>query len=460
MVDDEKNDRKVGRLRPDKKLTGKGFRSTKKKLEEFQKNRRLDAAERFKDEALDRYQESIKSIVAVGSITRDKFESESDLDLLVFVDDTKEGLTKKKRNEIEKELKDMAESCGKTKSGSHILHVQPPWTITEYWDMMRRGNPVAHSMTEDAVALYDTGFFEPLQRLYRMGKLPATKQSAERRMSKVPKRLKRAERMKMIIVGKDIYNAMTDALQSILVYMGDSPVPPKHLAEKAREKLVKNELIDEKYIDWYEEVYSLYKDISDKNIEELSGEELDDWIERGKEFSSEMHKALKKLEVNRMARGIQRNYEAMVKTSVAALKALDELPEDPKKLPKAFKEHLIEGELIDPRYENVFGRVLKMKKKLKDKDIENISEQDINMTRNYVRNFMKDIREMLSDMDVDLESLKEDIKPEKAAKPGSAGSERTEGETEETGQGKNRCDECGREFDSERGLKIHQGKAH
>lgn len=461
MADKDKK-RKVGKHAPKKKLKDRGLKSTKERIKEFQEKRRYDAAEKFKEKVLDKYGDRVKAILAYGSGVRGEFHSESDMDVLVLVDDTKEKLTKKKRNEMKKTFKEMAEGCGKTKSGENIIHVQPPRTITEYWDMMRRGSPFAHSMTEDAVPVYDTGFFAPIQRLHKMGKLPATTHSAEKRMSKVPKRLRRAQRMKLAIVGKDIYNAMTDALQAVLVYMGHSPPAPKHLADKAREHLVENDLIDEKYVEDYEKIYSIYKDIEHKEISEIEGEKLDEYIEVGREFAKEMQKALKKIELNRKARGIQKNYEVMVKTSVAALKALDELPEDPKKLPKAFKQKLIDEELVNPRYEDVFGKVLEMKKKLNDKDIQDISEHEVNVTRNHVQGFVREVRDMLSDKGIEPGELKEDLETQKKklakaeakkSKAGEEGAKELEGEKYE-------CEECGKEFGSERGLKIHKGKVH
>ncbi|MFP4045920.1 MAG: nucleotidyltransferase domain-containing protein, partial [Candidatus Aenigmatarchaeota archaeon] len=117
MADDKKK-KKVGRLEQDKKFAGKkGFRSTKKKLKKFQKNRRLDAAEKFQEEVLDKHDDWIKAIVAVGSVTRDEFSSESDLDIIVFIDDTKEDMSKEKKKEIEKTCKEVADNCGQTKAG-------------------------------------------------------------------------------------------------------------------------------------------------------------------------------------------------------------------------------------------------------------------------------------------------------------------------------------------------------
>ncbi|MFP4045889.1 MAG: hypothetical protein ACLFS3_02425, partial [Candidatus Aenigmatarchaeota archaeon] len=340
------------------------------------------------------------------------------------------------------------------------IHPQPPWTITGYWDMMRRGSPLAHSITEDGAALYDTGFFKPIQRLYKMGNLPATRHSAEKRMSKVPKRLRRAERMKLLIVAKDVYRAMTKSLQAVLVYMGENVPAPKQLPGKARERLVKNELLEEEYVEDYEEVYGIYKGVEHNKVDEMSGEDVDKYIEMGKEFVKEMQKIMKRIEINRKARGIQKNYEAMVKTSVTALKALDKLPEDPKKLPKAFKEHLVEEELIDPKYENTFGKVLEMKKKLKDKDIEDISEHEINVAKNYVQGFMREIRELFSEKGINPEEIKKKFQPKEEVSPEELAKKKAKEEAKEGKKESFECDECGKEFDSQRGLSIHKGKKH
>ncbi|MFP4117074.1 MAG: nucleotidyltransferase domain-containing protein [Candidatus Aenigmatarchaeota archaeon] len=452
----EENDVGSNGLKPDETFAGKtkDFRSTKRKIKDFQKKRRMDAAEKFRKEALEKHGEYINAIIGTGSVTRDEFSSESDLDITVFIDDTREDVDKKKKKEIEKDLKEIAEGCGKTKSGNHILHVQPPWTITEYWDMMRRGSPVAHSWTQDAKAIYDDGFFGPVQRLYKMGKLPATRKSAEKRMSKVPKRLNRAERMKVLIVAKDIYHAMVNSLQAVIVYMGEEVPAPKQLAKVAREELVSRDLLEEKYVEQYEEVYSLYKDVEHNDMDELSGEEVDEYIEMGKEFVTEMQKLMKKIELNRKARKIQSNYESMVKTSVAALKGLGELPEDPKDLPKAFKEVLIERELVDERYEKTFGKVLEMKKKLNEKEIEDITEHQINVAKDFVKGFMRDVHQLMDERGIEPGEVEEKMEPDETPSAEKIEKE-VEGEEEKV-----ECDECGKEFDSERGLKIHRSQVH
>ncbi len=452
MTSENNSERPENGLKPDKSFAGKtrDYRSTKRKIKDFQKQRRMDAAEKFKKEAMEKHGEYINAIIGTGSVTRDEFSSESDLDITVFIDDTRDDMDGKKKKKIEEDLREIAKGCGKTKSGNHILHVQPPWTITEYWDMMRRGSPVAHSWTQDAVALYDDGFFGPIQRLYKMGRFPATRKSAQKRMSKVPKRINRAQRMKVLIVAKDVYHAMTNSLQAVIVYMGEEVPAPKQLAEVARDKLVQRDLLDEKYVEQYEEVYSIYKAVEHNDLDEMEGEKVDKYIEMAKEFVGEMQKMMKKIEINRKARKIQSNYESMVKTSVAALRALGKLPEDPKDLPRSFKENLIEEELVDPRYEITLGKVLEMKKKLNEKDIEDISEHSINVAMDFVKSFMRDVHELMREKGLKPGEIKEEHRPEEIPDPKSIDSDKEVF----------RCDECGKEFGTERGLNIHKGRKH
>lgn len=451
-MSDNDNGEEIGNLGPERKFTGrKGFSSTKKKIKNFQRERRKDAVKKFKKEALSEYEDLIKSIVVCGSVVRDDFSSESDVDVFVFVDDTSKDFKEGIRKKMKSKLKEIAEDCGDTKSGRNILHVQPPWSITEFWDMLRTGSPLAHSITEDGVAVYDTGFFGPMKRMFKMGKLPATTHSAERRLSDVPKRLERAERMKLAIIAKDVYNAMTNSLQAVLVYKGQNPYAPKQLAEKAREHLVKPGLLEEKYIEDYVEIYNFYKGVNNNKIEKITGEELDEKIEIGKEFFQEMSKILKKIKTNRKANGIQKNYEVMIRTTVGVLKALDELPEDPKELPKRFKEVLIDGEMIDPAYGMTFKKVMQMKQALDNKDLSDVGEHEINVAKNYVRRYVRDIRQLLEDEDIEIKKLKQEVDAKEDILKKETSPEKNDAHV---------CDECDKEFDSERGLKIHKGRVH
>jgi len=102
-----------------------------------------------------------------------------------------------------------------------------------------------------------------------------------------------------------------------------------------------------------------------------------------------------KLELQKKAHDIKRNYEVMIKASVAALKAIDKLPKEPEKLPEAFKKYLIDSGLVAPWYSDVFGKVVEMRKLLEEKKLDKIPDRDIYMSKEYVRRFIMDVRRVI-----------------------------------------------------------------
>jgi len=181
------------------------------------------------------------------------------------------------------------------------------------------------------------------------------------------------------------------------MYLGYVPSPPKVLARDIRRHLVEPGLLEEKYVKVWETMYTLYKAASKKEVKELKGTEVDDWIAKTEDFANRIEKLLKKLEEERKATDIQKNYEVMVKASIAALKALGKLPEDPKKMPEAFKKELVDSGLISQTYGDILGKVVDMRKALEEKKTDKIPDRDVWMAKEYVRRFVGEVRHVIED---------------------------------------------------------------
>ncbi len=363
-------------------------KKTGKKIREFEKKRRAKVIKKFSKNMLDKYGPYVKAIVAWGSVVRDEFHHKSDIDVVVLVDDTRGNLNKKIRDEINNFMFSAA------KEADVELSPQPIWTITEFMSMIRQCNPLAYNLLKDGMAVYDTGFFLTNKRLFERGQMPLTKEAVENRLESVPKRLRRAEHAKMYIVAEDLYYACLNSLQAVLMYMGRGPPGANHAAETGKKYLVENKLTKEKYIKIIEDIIDFRKKTEHKEVKEIKGEELDKYIERTKEFVEEMKRVLKVLERNRKANDVEKTYQVMIKASVAALKSMEKLPEDPKKLPSAFKKHLVEEGVVNPVYENVLAKILKMKKLVNENKVDEINDREINMSKEYVRRFVGSVRKM------------------------------------------------------------------
>jgi len=370
-------------------------KKTGKKIRDFAKQRRATVVKEFSKKILDKFGPIVKAIIVWGSTARDQFRCESDIDLVILIDDTKKGFNNEIREKIDEFISEAASKVDEK------LSPQPVWTITEFMRMVKNYAPLAYALLKDGIPVYDTGFFVTNKNLLEMGEMPATPEASERRMESVPKRLLRAKQAKLWLIAEDLYYAMIGAEEAVMMYLGRGPPDPINAAQACREYLVKTGLIEEKYANLLDEVVKFRKDVEHRKISEIKGEEVDKYLEKGEEFVERMKKLLFELSIRRKQNDIQQSYELMIKASVAALKALNKLPEDPKELPEAFKKYLIEEGKISPVYEEVLGKILEMKRMMKEKKLEEVPEREIHITKEYVRRFIGNVREIFKEIEMD-----------------------------------------------------------
>jgi uncharacterized protein (UPF0332 family) len=261
--------------------------------------------------------------------------------------------------------------------------------------MARIGHPLLYTIVRDGWALYDTGFFIPIRKLLELGKIPTTLEAVEKFMEAAPQKISRVETAKLYMIAEDLYYAMLNSSQAVLMYTGQNPPSPKHTPGEVNEYLVKANLLEHKYLEDLESVIDFRKQVEHKEIKDITGQQLDEYIQKAKQYVSRMEQLLMQLQKKKKDNIIHKNYEVMVKAAVTALKKIDKLPPDPKDLPHALRQHLIEGGKMDPYYGDVFKRVVTMRKMLDEDKTAEIPQRDIEMTREYVRRFVQDLRPIL-----------------------------------------------------------------
>ncbi|MBU3896888.1 MAG: nucleotidyltransferase domain-containing protein [Nanoarchaeota archaeon] len=363
-----------------------------KKLKEFSFETRYKSTNEYKEKLLGMFKAYVKAIIMFGSITRGEQHGKSDVDIYMIFDDTK--LPLKKFEEIRDKITNDMYKVARTVDPR--LHPQPVIALTEFWDGMRKSNPVFYTLTRDGYAVYDAGFFIPMRKMLEQGKFPGTKESAYLRMESVPKRIVRVRDVKKLMIAEDLYYAVLDAAQAILMYVGVGQPAPGQCADELRKHLVNEKLLDEKYAKIMEDIYAFRKRIEYKeHVGEVSGKDVDEWIKKVQDYVDTMTKLLTRLENIKKIDDINTNYEIMLKASITALKTMNKLPKDPKELPIAFKKHLIETGKISPNYADIFDKVMAMKKRTGDKNIDDITEKDVYMNKEYVRRFIHELRSAL-----------------------------------------------------------------
>jgi len=379
------------------------------------KEERSAIAEAFAKEVLRKYGKYVKAVVMMGSVAREEFKPLSDIDVFVVIDDTSMEFNPEMKDKIDEELERIAESVPgsvvvtKNAQGEEekvaLLSVQPTYTLTEFWDYARVAHPIVYNFIKEGVPIYDTGFFEPIKRLLEMGRIPSTREAIESYMEGAPKKIMRAKTVKLLMLAEDAYYAMLNTSQAVLMFMGIDPPVPNKAYEDVKRYLVDPGILEPEYADWLKEIIEIRKKIEHKELMDVSGSFVDEWLNRAEKYTDKMFSLLNALEMRKKEKVLERTHEVLQKAAITALKTLHKMPEDAdndyilKKmdmpLREAFKKDFIDTKRVDPYYWDVWNRIEEMRKMVEEKKLDKISEKEVNDMREYVRKLIHELAKNL-----------------------------------------------------------------
>ncbi|MEM5853722.1 MAG: nucleotidyltransferase domain-containing protein [Candidatus Aenigmatarchaeota archaeon] len=355
------------------------------------KEERMKEVEEFAKQVLEKYGKYVKCIVMMGSVAREEFKPKSDIDVFVVLDDTSFEITPELQEKIDEDLEKIAEKI------SEKLSVQPSYTLTEFWDYARVCHPIIYNFIKEGIAVYDTGFFLPIKKLLQMGRIPATREAIENYMESAPKKLMRAKTVKLLMLAEDCYYAMLNTAQAVLMFMGLAPPVPSKAYDDVKKFLVDPGILEPEYAEWLKEIIEIRKKIEHKEITDVEGKFVDEWIEKAEKFVNKMFSLLNALEIRKREKILERTYEVMQKAALTALQSLKKMPEKEEDLATVFKKEFIDSKLIDPYYAEVWNKIVGMKKLADEKKISEIHDKDVYEMREHVRRLIHDLAKILKE---------------------------------------------------------------
>jgi uncharacterized protein (UPF0332 family) len=343
---------------------------------------KLAVVKRFAEKAVGKYKDVVKCIVLFGE-TEVISESRRDIDVLVVLDDTSESLTKELES-IEEDLEKIAEEV----SGKLSLQI---FNLTEFWDNARVGNPVMYNMIKTGKPAYDVGIFTPMQRLLNSGKIPITREQIVKLMEDVPEKIARAEAVKLLMLAEDCYYAMLNSAQATLMLLGIEPPPPHEADIEVRRHLVETGLLEDEYAEWLKGIIEIRKKIEWREMTEVTGSFVDEWIEKAKRFAHRMLELQTGIERLNKEKIIERTYEVILKAFRITLEEAKKLPEGEVEVPKIFKEEFVDKKLIDDHYWNTWQRIHTLKNFVDKKEMEEIDRTSYN----EILHLREDVRRLI-----------------------------------------------------------------
>ena len=243
----------------------------------------IEKAVKFTDTVRKQYGELIKSVLIFGSSVKGTIVKGSDVDVWVIVDDT----STKASEDLNSIIDHIHLIAGQLKD----LHVQVH-TLTEFWQSIRIGSPEFSNFLRYGLAIYDTGFIKPIQRMLQMGLIPPSDETISlKARSSITRHRKIKQEIKLIIF--DLRYTMLDIVQAVAMhYFKETPDYKK--APEILQKLVKQKKLEKKYVDLFVKLDKLWKDIDHGEIKEATIEHLDEALKITEQMIERMKNLLPK----------------------------------------------------------------------------------------------------------------------------------------------------------------------
>ena len=369
------------------------------KIEEMDKNQRLETLKKFTEEALKKHGQVIRSIVLFGSTARGTERGESDIDMFVILDDTRQKLSPAMIDNIDYDLVEIA------KKHSKLLSLQQPYTLTEFWRLVREGHPIVFNFIREGVPVYDRDIFIPIKRLLQMGEIKPSKEAVEKFIDRGPQRLSRVKSALTYMVVEDCYYAMIESAQAVLMFLGRSPPRPSEVCGEMRKNLVEMKFLDESIVKYLEDIIHVRKEVEHKRMKDLTGAQLDEWLKKSEDFVKKMQDLIVKIEVLKRENMIEKSYAIMAETTMTLLKALNKVP--PKTVPirQAFEETLVKPGLVSDKYLYALDELEKMRVAVKEGKVLDLPKNAILAHREYVRKFIREAGKVLKDKKLKIDTV-------------------------------------------------------
>ena len=247
----------------------------------------LELARKFAKIMYQEFGTFISGLVLFGSRVKEPNSPTADLDILIILDDVRIRFSR----ELVETYRIITEKAIASVDPQR-LHVQS-MKLTAFWEYVRAGDPVAINILREGVALIDTGFFDPLQALLDQGRIRPSKESVWTYFTMAPASLFRSKQH-LLTATVDLYWAAIDAAHAALMSLGEIPPSPDHVAAMLEEKLIATNELKKKYSHIMQKLYKLFKQITHREIKEISGEQYEEYRKLAEHFVDGMKKYIEK----------------------------------------------------------------------------------------------------------------------------------------------------------------------
>jgi len=241
----------------------------------------------------------IKSVVLFGSSAKGSSKSSSDIDIVIIIDDVSiiwdAELIAWYREELAKLLQ-----LNPYVKPLHINSVK----LSTWWRDLMKGDPVVLNVIRFGDALIDYGgFFGPLKILLKNGEIKSTPEAIYTLLQRSPAHLARS-RQAILSAVDGFYWTMLDSAHAVMIASDITPASPEEISRVLMDNFVRSGKLNKKYVEYYDEVHAVAKDISHGKVAHVKGKIIDEWLENSESFLNEMAGLVKEIIEEKSKKGM------------------------------------------------------------------------------------------------------------------------------------------------------------
>jgi predicted nucleotidyltransferase/uncharacterized protein (UPF0332 family) len=340
----------------------------------------IKIAEIHKNMVLKKFEKYIMSYVLAGSLIQGKATPTSDIDVWIVIDDT--DVKKMTRVELKDKLRaiiiGMGIEAGEITGIKNKLNIQV-YILTDFWDSLKEANPIIFTLLRDGVPFYDRGTFMPWKQLLRMGRIKPSREAIDLFMSTGEQSIRRVKNALKTMGMEDTFYAILTPSQAAIMLYGLPPPTPRETPEVMEEIFVRKEkMLKKEFVDILRKNVELRKKIEHGEKKELSGTELDAYINNSERYLKEIRELFRKIENMHNEKSVLSLYDEIVTIirDVLKLEGIEKAQDE--EIIKLFEDELISTGKIPARYLRDLNEIVEAKRKY---DQKKLSKNDIEKAR-------------------------------------------------------------------------------
>ncbi|MBD3312215.1 hypothetical protein GF352_02045 [archaeon] len=229
----------------------------------------------------------VQAVVLFGSVMRKKRTKDSDLDVLVILDDISNELTSEMASAYSLTVGSLL-----AKLNAHDKIHLTTLGMIRFWDGVLNGEPVITSIIRSGKAIVDTGFFSPLKAMLAKGMIKPTREAVVSHLRMAESLVKNQQLYHRRAV-TDFYWAVMDAAHAAVMHAGEETTHPKEVSALFK-KIAPSVGLDPKLSSIINKFLDLSKQITRGRKLRFTGKQVDDYKEKADAFVQSVKKVIEK----------------------------------------------------------------------------------------------------------------------------------------------------------------------